>query len=300
MNNKSQINSTPNSLKNIYTYSIGKMEQIFSNKKLNVSVRTVRYGDEVLFYANEAAEVLGYSRPGKAVHTHVWKHNKTTVGAVSRSPTVGLLLEDRSRTVLLREQGLYQLIFNSRLPIAEEFQDWVFRDVLPSIRKTGSYSLPKPRSLQDKQLKLINETDLHYQVVKHIRERYPNVIITPGLGEYQDSSEKRCDAWSKGYTGGQPDIILMEPSNGFHGYALELKTPKGTGVVSEKQKCWMNKLSSKGFQTLISNDYAEIILDIDKYFIVDETKELRDEITKLEKKCKRLEKKRPAFLSSLY
>ena len=92
----------------------------------------------------------------------------------------------------------------------------------------------------------------------------------------------------------------MEPSNGFHGYALELKTPKGTGVVSEKQKCWMNKLSSKGFQTLISNDYAEIILDIDKYFIVDETKELRDEITKLEKKCKRLEKKRPAFLSSLY
>jgi prophage antirepressor-like protein len=98
------------------------MEQIFSNKKLNVSVRTVRYGDEVLFYANEAAEVLGYLRPGKAVHTHVWKHNKTTVGAVSRSPTVGLLLEDRSRTILLREQGLYQLIFNSRLPIAEEFQ----------------------------------------------------------------------------------------------------------------------------------------------------------------------------------
>ena len=71
------------------------MEQIFSNKKLNVSVRTVRYGDEVLFYANEAAEVLGYLRPGKEVHIHVWKHNKTTVGAVSRSPTVGLLLEDR-------------------------------------------------------------------------------------------------------------------------------------------------------------------------------------------------------------
>ena len=272
------------------------MEQIFSNKKLNACVRTVRYGDEVLFHANEAAEVLGYLRPRKAVHTHVWEHNKTTVGAVSRGTTLGPLLEDRSRTVLLYEPGLYQLIFNSRLPIAEEFQAWVFRDVLPSIRKTGSYS----RSLQDKQLSLMNETDLHYQVVKHIREWYLNVIIIPGLGEYQDSSAKRCDAWSNGYIGGQPDLIIMEPSNGFHGYALELKTPKGTGVVSEKQKCWMNKLSGIGFQTLISNDYAEIILDIDKYFIVDETKELRDEITKLEKKCKRLEKKRPAFLSSLY
>jgi prophage antirepressor-like protein len=280
------------------------MEQIFRNQKLNVSVRTVRWENDVLFYAKDIAESLGYADPKKAVQKLVRKQNKIRLEGLTKGGESPPLVECHPHTILLYEPGLYQLIFNSRLPLAEGFQDWVFRDVLPSIRKTGSYSLPKPRSLQDKQLKLINETDLHYQVVKHIRKRYPNVIITPGLGEYQDSSEKRCDAWSKGYTGGQPDIILMEPSNGFHGYALELKTPKGTGVVSEKQKCWMNKLSSKGFQTLISNDYAEIILDIDKYFIVDETKELRDEITKLEKKCKRLEKKvvptRPAFLISLY
>ena len=276
------------------------MEQIFRNQKLNVSVRTVRWENDVLFYAKDIAESLGYADPKKAVQKLVRKQNKIRLEGLTKGGESPPLVECHPHTILLYEPGLYQLIFNSRLPLAEEFQDWVFRDVLPSIRKTGSYSLPNLRSLQDKQLKLINETDLHYQVVKHIRERYPNVIITPGLGEYQDSSEKRCDAWSKGYTGGQPDIILMEPSNGFHGYALELKTPKGTGVVSEKQKCWMNKLSSKGFQTLISNDYAEIILDIDKYFIVDETKELRDEITKLEKKCKRLEKKRPAFLTSLY
>ena len=276
------------------------MEQIFRNQKLNVSVRTVRWENDVLFYAKDIAESLGYADPKKAVQKLVRKQNKIRLEGLAKGGDSPPLVECHPHTILLYEPGLYQLIFNSRLPLAEGFQDWVFRDVLPSIRKTGSYSLPKPRSLQDKQLKLINETDLHYQVVKHIRKRYPNVIITPGLGEYQDSSEKRCDAWSKGYTGGQPDIILMEPSNGFHGYALELKTPKGTGVVSEKQKCWMNKLSSKGFQTLISNDYAEIILDIDKYFIVDETKELRDEITKLEKKCKRLEKKRPAFLSSLF
>jgi prophage antirepressor-like protein len=276
------------------------MEQIFKNQKLNVSVRTMRYGDAILFNARDVAESLGYQNTRKAVKDHVWEKNMVKLGQLDKGNETLPLPKGHPGTALLYEPGLYQLICGSRLPLAEVFQDWIFNDVLPSIRKTGSYSLPKPRSLQDKQLKLINETDLHYQVVKHIRERYPNVIITPGLGEYQDSSEKRCDAWSKGYTGGQPDIILMESSNGFHGYALELKTPKGTGVVSEKQKCWMNKLSSKGFQTLISNDYAEIILDIDKYFIVDETKELRDEITKLEKKCKCLEKKRPAFLSCLY
>ncbi|MFM6271379.1 MAG: Bro-N domain-containing protein, partial [Dolichospermum sp.] len=41
---------------------------------------------------------------------------------------------------VLEEAGIYQLIFSSKLPAAEKFQDWVFEEVLPSIRKTGSYS----------------------------------------------------------------------------------------------------------------------------------------------------------------
>jgi prophage antirepressor-like protein len=276
------------------------MEQIFRNQKLNVSVRTVRCGEGILFYAREVAESLGYLDPQKAIRTHVWSKNRTTIGNLKGVPKTPSPCSRQPSTVILHEAGVYQLIFKSRLAIAEKFQDWVFRDVLPSIRKTGSYSLPEPRSLQDKQLSLMNETDLHYQVIKHIREWYPNVIIIPGLGEYQDSSGKRCDAWSKGYIGGQPDIIIMEPRNGYCGYAIELKTPKGTGTMSEKQKCWMNKLSSKGFKTTVSNDYAEIVVDLEVYFRVDDTQKLME----LEKKCKRLEKKvvttRPAFLISLY
>ena len=276
------------------------MEQIFRNQNLNVSVRTVRYGDAILFYARDVAESLGYSNTRKAIRDHVWEKNMVKLGQLDKGNETFPLLKGHPGTALLYEPGLYQLICGSRLPLAEAFQDWVFRDVLPSIRKTGSYSLPKPRSLQDKQLSLMNETDLHYQVVRHIREWYPNATIIPGLGEYQDSSAKRCDAWSKGYIGGQPDLIIMEPSNGYCGYAIELKTPKGTGTVSGKQKCWMNMLSSKGFKTTVSNDYAEIVVDLEVYFKVDDTQELVDEITKLEKKCKRLEKKRPAFLTSLY
>jgi prophage antirepressor-like protein len=276
------------------------MEQIFRSQKLNVSVRTVRWENDVLFYAKDIAESLGYADPKKAVQKLVRKQNKIRLEGLTKGGDSPPLVECHPHTILLYDPGLYQLIFNSRLPLAEEFQDWVFRDVLPSIRKTGSYSLPKQRSLQDKQLSLMNETDLHYQVVRHIREWYPNVIIIPGLGEYQDSSAKRCDAWSKGYIGGQPDLIIMEPSKGYCGYAIELKTPKGTGTVSGKQKCWMNMLSSKGFKTTVSNDYAEIVVDLEVYFKVDDTQELVDEITKLEKKCKRLEKKRPAFLTSLY
>jgi prophage antirepressor-like protein len=42
------------------------------------------------------------------------------------------------------EPGLYRLIFKSRKTVAKRFQRWVFHEVLPSIRKTGSYTLPQP------------------------------------------------------------------------------------------------------------------------------------------------------------
>jgi hypothetical protein len=45
---------------------------------------------------------------------------------------------------IITEPGLYQVIFRSRKPIAERFRRWVFEEVLPSIRKTGGYTLPQP------------------------------------------------------------------------------------------------------------------------------------------------------------
>ncbi|CAB4026844.1 DNA polymerase, partial [Paramuricea clavata] len=57
---------------------IEKMEKLFRNKKLNVSVRIVKSGEEVLFYAKDVAESLGYSNPQKAIRDNVWKSNKAT------------------------------------------------------------------------------------------------------------------------------------------------------------------------------------------------------------------------------
>jgi hypothetical protein len=138
----------------------------------------------------------------------VWRKNRTTLGDLQGVNELGTLRSDHPDTVLLYEPGLYQLVFESKLPIAEAFQDWVFSDVLPTIRKTGSYELPEPKSLYGKQLKLLNETDLHYAVVRYIRRFHPDALIIAGLGEYQDTVQRRSDAYRKGYIGGQPDIIL--------------------------------------------------------------------------------------------
>ncbi|CAB4010655.1 Uncharacterized phage-encoded [Paramuricea clavata] len=240
------------------------MEKLFRNQKLNS-------GEEVLFYAKDVAESLGYSNTKKAIQTHVWKLNKTTLGELRVGPNLGPTLNGQPNSVFLREHGLYQLIFNSRLPIAEDFQDWVFREVLPSIRKTGSYNLPDRRSLRYNQIILINETDLHHTIVSYIRDNYPEAVIVPDLGEYQDTVSKRCDAWKKGYKGGQPDLIIENPMGRYKGFAIEFKSPKGTGTASEKQVVWLGKLREIGYMTMISDNLVKTCIRINEYFSLKKT-----------------------------
>ena len=272
----------------------GGMEQLFENKELNMSVRTVRRGGEVLFYAKDVAESLGYKKPRNAIQNHVWEEDKRTLSGLQGGPAAGPPCSGQPNTIFITEQGVYQLIFKSELKHAKEFRRWVFRDILPSIRKTGSYKLPtKPQkleSLYDKQLKLINETDLHYAVVRYIRRFHPDALIIAGLGEYQDTTSRRCDAFHKGYKGGQPDLIITNTMNGYSGLAIELKTPKGNGVIRENQTTWLNLLNKQQYKTLISNDYTDIILQIDKYFRVDLTVKYKKEIEKLKRECSKLKK----------
>lgn len=83
--------------------------------------------------ANDVAKVLGYADPAATVTKKVFSRNK----GVAKMETPGGI---QSVTVL-EEAGIYQLIFSSKLESAQEFQQWVFEDVLPSIRKTGSYQV---------------------------------------------------------------------------------------------------------------------------------------------------------------
>jgi hypothetical protein len=121
--------------------------------------------------------------------------------------------------------------------------------------------------------------------VEHIRKYHPNTLIIAGLGEFQRTHELRIEGWKKGYTAGQPDIIIADPSNGCTGFAIEFKTPRGTGVVSPKQFSVLYRLRECGYRTLVSNDYTEIILEIHKYFQEDTSKVYKNEIKKLKRKC---------------
>ena len=284
------------------------MEQLFENKKLNVSVRTVEDRGQVFLYAKDVAGSLGYKKTRNAIRDHVWNENKVILDDLTTRTDSVRQWNFKPNTIFLTEPGVYQLIFKSNLPSAREFQRWVFNEVLPSIRKTGSYELPKSKPLDGNQLVLLNETDLHYVIIRYIRKYHPDALVIAGLGEYQDTVQRRSDAYHKGYLGGQPDILIVNPMNGYTGFAIELKTPKGTGVIRENQVGWLGRLTQLGYKTTFSNDYTDLVLKIHEYFRVDLTVKHKKETANLKRQCNILKQKlreatacyRPKFTAHKY
>lgn len=105
--------------------------QVFQNKQFgNLEILSIE-GKE-WFPAIQIAEILGYANPRDAISRHtkskgVVNHDVLSNGGVQSKKFID-------------EGNLYRLITRSKLPQADEFEEWVFEDVLPSIRKHGIYA----------------------------------------------------------------------------------------------------------------------------------------------------------------
>ena len=170
-------------------------------------------------------------------------------------------------TLYLNESGLYSLIFGSKLESAKAFKSWVTKDVLPSIRKTGRYDYCINHKYNNTlTFKIENETDLHIKVVSFFKKRYPHSLFTVTLGENQDTVHKGIDSFKNGYLRGSPGLIINNLHKHYSGFAIEIKSPKGNGVLSPDQSMILRQYQSNGFKTLVSNDYDQIIEKIIEYF----------------------------------
>jgi len=106
--------------------------QVFQNSQFgNLEILTIE-GKE-WFPAIKVAEILGYTNPRKAIRDHT-KERGVTIRSVIDS------LGRNQDKKFIDEGNLYRLITRSKLPQADEFEEWVFEDVLPSIRKHGLYA----------------------------------------------------------------------------------------------------------------------------------------------------------------
>ena len=220
------------------------------------------FNDVAYAPAKEIAATLGYSNTRQAILDHVDDDYKHKLKDISTSHETRLMAGSDHNMIYLSEPGLYQLIFTSHLPIAKDYAKWVFTEVLPSIRATGSYTLPNTIG---NQIILRNETDLHYKVVHVLRTKFPDIIFSPGLGEYQRTKEIQHDAYKKGYQGGQPDIQITSPHKTYAGMAIEMKTPKGDGKLADNQQAYLSRLYLQGYKIVISDDYDTILLAIAEY-----------------------------------
>lgn len=106
--------------------------QIFDNGEFG-QIRAIEIDGKPYFAASDIAEALGYSNPRKAISDHCKGVTKRDTPTKSGIQSINYIPEG----------DIYRLIVRSKLPSAERFESWVFDEVIPSIRQTGSYHVPQ-------------------------------------------------------------------------------------------------------------------------------------------------------------
>ena len=154
--------------------------KIFQNPQFG-DVRTITENGVTLFCGADVARALGYKKPQNAISTHC-------KGSLKRGiPTNGGTQE----MLFIPEGDIYRLAARSELPGADAFERWIFDEVLPSIRKTGGYALPKdyPAALraladsEEQRLLLAAENEAQRQEIadfQPLRQYLDTILSSPG------------------------------------------------------------------------------------------------------------------------
>ena len=126
---------------NFFSYTTEKFVRVFGTS------------DKPLFMAKDVAEILEYKNTRKAIRDIVDEEDRFTLqekgGTICSSPN------SQPHSILINESGLYTLIFRSNKPHSVKFRRWITSEVIPQIRKTGSYSLHHPQGTTSQETKQI-------------------------------------------------------------------------------------------------------------------------------------------------
>lgn len=120
------------------------------------SIRSIMIDSDPWFVGKDVAAALGYGDTDQALRKHVDTEDRLT----RRFNGSG---QNRLMTVI-NESGLYALIFGSKLDSAKRFKRWVTSEVLPAIRKTGSYTV---KTTGQQRFELMNQEVLAVQKIQN-------------------------------------------------------------------------------------------------------------------------------------
>lgn len=114
---------------------------IFNNEEFG-DIRTVTIDNEPWFVGKDVANNLGYRNGSRDINRHVSDEDRIKEMIFDGN--------QNKETILINESGLYALIFGSKLESAKRFKHWVTSEVLPTLRKTGSYEMPKKKQSNER------------------------------------------------------------------------------------------------------------------------------------------------------
>ena len=144
----------------------------------NKTIKYFNYNDKVYFKAKEVAKILNYVDKDQSIRLNVDESDKIIKDNVFKGPLYGtgpyktnellkiesILADEDAKTIFINESGLYSLIFNSGKPEAKKFKHWVTSEVLPSIRKYGTYSIVNKMDYSVDKLDYYKDKDIIYVI----------------------------------------------------------------------------------------------------------------------------------------
>lgn len=159
---------------------------IYSNDRLGINLNALLDGNKnIWLIGKEVAKILEYKNVTKAIRDNVRENHKkiirneeisqcSDIPVAVTSENVRIKLNNRG-AMIIDERGFYRLVMKSKMPKAEEFQDWVCAEVLPSIRKNGYY-IDNNNITQEQLNKLQKEKDELQIKLKEANELIDNEL----------------------------------------------------------------------------------------------------------------------------
>lgn len=192
--------------------------QVFDNPEFG-KIRTLTENGKTLFCGKDVAAALGYNEPHKAISRHCKGGTKRPIGVQTGIKADGSPATQQIEMIFIPEGDIYRLAVRSDLPGAEKFESWIFDEVLPSIRKTGMYTMPQ---------------DYISALRAYADECERNMLLEGQVKEKE------------------AQITVMTPKVNYHDRVLDTENLYTTTVIAKefgKTAAWMNDyLYDKGVQ----------------------------------------------------
>lgn len=146
--------------------------QVFNNEMFG-NVRIILQDNEPWFVAKDVCDCLEINNSRQALSRLDYDEKNSVIlnDGIAGNPT----------KAIVNEYGLYSLVMSSRKPEAKEFKRWVTHEVLPSIRKYGTYSVDIPKTLPDALKLYANEIEAHNKTKALLEEQKPKVLFADAV-----------------------------------------------------------------------------------------------------------------------